>query len=88
MEGQGTSVAGDDSKQDASSAEAGDAEFEMLEMLCDAAEADDYKESKKKELKLMNQIMDERQQKRTVRQETQKIVTVNKEVDNCVEEYS
>ena len=39
-------------------------EFEMLEMLCDAAEADDYKESKQKELKLMNQIMDERQRKR------------------------
>ena len=34
------------------------ADFEMLDLLCDAVEADDYQESKKKELKMMTDIMD------------------------------
>lgn len=37
---------------------------EMLDMLCDAADVDDYKETKDKELKMMNSIMDQRQKQR------------------------
>jgi len=60
----------------------------MLDMLCDAAEADEHNESKQKELKMMNKIMDERKRKRDEKAQTQKLQTIKKEVDNCVEEYS
>ena len=60
----------------------------MLEMLCDAAEAEDHKESKTKELKMMNKIMDERKRKRDEIEQTRKLRTIKKEVDNCEEEYS
>lgn len=32
----------------------------MLDLLADAVEVDDYKESKKKQLDMMNKIMDDR----------------------------
>lgn len=35
-------------------------DFEMLDLLCDAVEADDFKDSKKKELNMMTAIMDQR----------------------------
>lgn len=60
----------------------------MLEMLCDAAEAEDHKESKTKELKMMNKIMDERKRKRDEIEQTRKLKTIKKEIDNCEEEYS
>ena len=41
-----------------------DEDFEMLDMLCDAVEVDDYQANKQKELKQMNQIMDARQKER------------------------
>ena len=60
----------------------------MLDLLCDAVEVDDYKESKHKELKMMNEIMDTRRQKRDEKTETRKMTKIEKEVDNCVEEFS
>ena len=45
-------------------------DFEMLDLLCDAAGVDDYNESKKRELKQMNSIMDQRQAKRDEKAQT------------------
>ena len=60
----------------------------MLDMLCDAVEADDYIASKQKELKVMNSIMDLRKRKLDEKTETRKIQKIEKEVENCVEDYS
>ena len=57
-------------------------------MLVDAVEVDDYKETKDKELKMMNSIMDSRKKKRDAKAEKTKMVVIEKEVDNCVEENS
>ena len=60
----------------------------MLDMLCDAVEADDYIASKQKELKVMNSIMDLRKRKLDEKTKTRKIQKIEKEVENCVEDYS
>ena len=38
-----------------------DGAFEMLDLLCDQVEVEDYKEGKKRELEQMKKIMDDRQ---------------------------
>lgn len=39
-------------------------QFEMLDLLCDQVEVEDYKEEKKEELNQMKKILDTRKQKR------------------------
>ena len=61
-----------DGKEEAHEEVEEEGDFEMLDMLCDTVEVDDYKANKAKELKMMNAIMDERRRQREKKEETRK----------------
>ena len=63
-------------------------QFEMLDLLCDQVEAEDFKLQKKQELDQMKKILDQRQQKRDLQVKAQQMKKLEKDANECVETYS
>ena len=65
-----------------------DEQGEMLDLLCDQVEVEEYKETKQKELNQMKQILDQRQQKRSLIVKQKQARKLEKETAESVEVYS
>ena len=61
---------------------------EMLDLLCDQVEVEEYKEEKKRELEQMKKIMDDRQQRREQIKEKKEAQRLEQEANECEETYS
>jgi len=60
-----------------------DEDCEMLDLLCDAVEVEDYKHKRKEEVKEMNKIMDERLKLLNDSKKKAKMVAQEKDIEIC-----